>query len=266
MAFTDFKEDYQNQLQTKEWRKCRDEVISKDGNHCQLCGKGESLSISFGNREFYVGIDYSKDYIRCTENNRIKGLPQVLSRNSGKKDKVGLLPKSNHIGVISEEGLFCYTVWSNMNAFYDIPQDQELFVAEFVCDDGYVAKVVYSNEEELNDLVLPRVYITNRKVVLNVHHKKYILGHKAWEYGSDNFVTLCQYCHSKVHEYLPVQVYVEQEGNLKVMNYTPCIRCNGTGFLPEYEYRDNGICYRCMGARFEELIKKRDNNLQDVEL
>lgn len=34
---------------------------------------------------------------------------------------------------------------------------------------------------------------------LNVHHKRYISGHMAWEYPLDNFVVLCQECHEKVH-------------------------------------------------------------------
>ena len=31
---------------------------------------------------------------------------------------------------------------------------------------------------------------------LQVHHKSYVFGNKAWEYDNDNLVTLCETCHS----------------------------------------------------------------------
>ncbi|MEG1950846.1 MAG: HNH endonuclease [Odoribacter sp.] len=34
---------------------------------------------------------------------------------------------------------------------------------------------------------------------LNVHHKKYIKGYKAWEYETNELITLCEDCHKKVH-------------------------------------------------------------------
>ena len=30
---------------------------------------------------------------------------------------------------------------------------------------------------------------------LNVHHRKYILGRKPWEYEDEDFITLCEECH-----------------------------------------------------------------------
>lgn len=34
---------------------------------------------------------------------------------------------------------------------------------------------------------------------LNVHHKRYIEGAKAWEYETNELITLCEDCHKKVH-------------------------------------------------------------------
>ena len=39
---------------------------------------------------------------------------------------------------------------------------------------------------------------------LQVHHKRYISGRKAWEYEDSYLITLCDTCHNKVHG-LPVQ-------------------------------------------------------------
>lgn len=35
---------------------------------------------------------------------------------------------------------------------------------------------------------------------LHVHHKRYVKGHKVWEYGLENFEALCVACHEDNHE------------------------------------------------------------------
>lgn len=37
---------------------------------------------------------------------------------------------------------------------------------------------------------------------LQVHHKSYDKGKKAWEYGNDRLITLCETCHSELTEHL----------------------------------------------------------------
>ena len=53
------------------------------------------------------------------------------------------------------------------------------------------------------------------------------------------------------------------------MNFTPCVRCNGMGYFPEYKKIENGICFRCRGARYEELIESKmfdlENYLDELE-
>lgn len=34
---------------------------------------------------------------------------------------------------------------------------------------------------------------------LVVHHKRYLSGHLPWEYDNNDLITLCRYCHGKVH-------------------------------------------------------------------
>jgi len=40
----------------------------------------------------------------------------------------------------------------------------------------------------------------DQESTLNVHHKHYIKGRMAWEYGDDELVTLCEACHEDMHE------------------------------------------------------------------
>lgn len=36
---------------------------------------------------------------------------------------------------------------------------------------------------------------------LQIHHKEYISGRKAWEYDDDNFTTLCEHCHKNIEAF-----------------------------------------------------------------
>lgn len=81
---------------------------------------------------------------------------------------------------------------------------------------------------------------------LNVHHKYYIEGVKPWDYEDSALVTLCQDCHYKRHnETIPVYKSIIQ----KIPNYyiEKCQRCGGSGFIEQYDYYCNGICFACYG-------------------
>lgn len=258
---------YQEQLETREWKSRRKEIIERDKHSCLFCGKSKSLRIAFGDNEYYVGIDFSKEKIFPSDYSIIESgirLSDEIEKWNNHRIKGGSLPGSWQIGVLSAEGIFFYTVWTTNDDYKNVDVKTECYIARLLCSDGYVASVLYTDEDDLYDLVLYRVYVQKEPVTLTVHHKRYILGKQAWEYGDEDLVTLCQHCHSKVHEFLPVQTYAQVKGELKVMNYTPCIRCNGTGYLPEYKHVENGICFRCRGVRFEELIQLEYEDFDDL--
>ena len=35
----------------------------------------------------------------------------------------------------------------------------------------------------------------------------------------------------------------------KLANTVTCPRCGGTGYLPQYRHIENGICFKCRGAK-----------------
>lgn len=39
----------------------------------------------------------------------------------------------------------------------------------------------------------------DKEGMLHVHHKRYVKGRKAWEYGSDELQVLCECCHAQTH-------------------------------------------------------------------
>lgn len=80
---------------------------------------------------------------------------------------------------------------------------------------------------------------------LNIHHKYYITGFKPWEYENNALITLCIDCHKLTHEETAIPVY-SKDGN-DFYTATTCERCGGSGYLPEYDYHINGVCFACWG-------------------
>lgn len=105
--------------------------------------------------------------------------------------------------------------------------------------------------------------ICGAKGLLNVHHRYYIFQNEPWEYHDNALITLCQTCHKMVHDTLPSLVYTQRDGILRPMKFTPCTRCRGYGYLSEYNYVKNGICFRCEGVKYEELISKSFDSVDD---
>lgn len=84
---------------------------------------------------------------------------------------------------------------------------------------------------------------------LNVHHTFYYYGNTLpWGYYWKDLVTLCQDCHHHLHEKDEVPIY---DVNMRKINdeLETCDRCGGTGFLPQYNHVQNGICFKCHGTR-----------------
>lgn len=89
---------------------------------------------------------------------------------------------------------------------------------------------------------------------LNVHHRYYIYKKKAWEYDESTLITLCRHCHVLIHKSTSPLIYYEDNERLAPLRLTPCIRCHGAGFFPEFRHVNNGVCFRCNGSRYEELF------------
>jgi hypothetical protein len=90
---------------------------------------------------------------------------------------------------------------------------------------------------------------------LQVHHKLYFLYRLPWEYANKHLITLCMKCHHDLHEKVVIPFYNSEEEMIP-LNYTPCGRCNGMGRIRKYSHVDNGICFKCGGKKYIELIEK----------
>lgn len=100
----------------------------------------------------------------------------------------------------------------------------------------------------------------------------YIYGLDPWEYKDSELMTLCEDCHSAYHARYEVPVYRLEDGNLVQVNYTPCSRCGGAGWFPEYRHVQGGVCFRCLGAKYDECIsvvksyaEEHDIDIEDLK-
>lgn len=80
---------------------------------------------------------------------------------------------------------------------------------------------------------------------LNVHHKYYIKGHNPWDYSNEALITLCEKCHGKRHQTSTTPVYDENNGIMSRL--VQCDRCDGSGYLPQYNHVQHGVCFKCGG-------------------
>lgn len=98
----------------------------------------------------------------------------------------------------------------------------------------------------------PSDYAGNKNPIvtkgLNVHHKYYIKTKLPWEYNDDALITLCEECHKLAHQTHATPVYRNARiAEAYLGNAVICNRCGGSGYLPQYDYVENGICFKCWG-------------------
>jgi len=110
-------------------------------------------------------------------------------------------------------------------------------------------------------------------IFLQVHHTVYyikppVLGKMfefiyPWDYNDEDLITVCSSCHKLIHESENIPKIIKS--SLENLDLTPCGRCNGIGFFPQYHYVQNGICFECEGVMYIEMINK-GNNIEDSDL
>ena len=108
---------------------------------------------------------------------------------------------------------------------------------------------------QIKDKLFAIVFAKIKKLFkgLNIHHKYYLAGYKPWEYNNDALVTLCEDCHQKRHQQTSIPVY--KSGRI-CRCLSSCSRCGGSGYLSEYSYYKDGICFECggEGVALDEIL------------
>lgn len=246
-------ENYQFQLESPEWQNKRNEILKRDHNRCQICDRGKSVYVNINKQYWNVGVNYgeSKNVVLPTPLciSDFKKLIQAETINIIKHPNDG-----NSLIAISNNGIFGNVI---VNQLSDLQSVDNLQINLTKLSSGLLSFVVHCRNIPSNINNVNTLYLSKNPIVLNVHHKRYIIQRKAWEYADEDLITLCNECHTKIHQAIGVRVYSDENGYMEQISLTPCSRCSGTGYFPEYKHIQNGICFRCRGARFEELIKEQ---------
>ncbi len=208
---------YQELLESPNWLQKRIDILNRDKRICQNCSNAKINK--FIKR-------YAKLNRRSTNSKRV--IYETLE-----KEEVSISISSFKSYNLIVKNLILYFTKSEEN--YIIP---------------IAARRLMHNEVngiESDLLTQEWIFVNN----LHIHHKYYVKGKRPWEYDNDALTTLCWHCHEELHKKVLIPVYSGE----KIFGYvTPCSRCHGAGYFPDYNHVQNGICFRCIGAKYEELI------------
>lgn len=203
--------DYQEQLKSTEWRIKRKHILERDNYSCQNCGikqtKFLKLSPKFGIASF--------------EEMKNRGYTMKIHRQ-----------RENIVKYRDRNGIYSS--------------------AKFISDDKTIVlenlsfALQWNEEEKVNAICFTEIISEDDKFAdLNIHHKYYIRDKKAWEYEDKSLITLCEKCHQLEHQNNNIPV---KDVNLNFLyNSEICKKCNGSGFLSEFSYYENGVCFECYG-------------------
>lgn len=250
---------YLEQLNSNNWLKKRTIILDRDNYQCQNCNNHEytlhfQQGIGLFNREFG-----DNRVFQIKDTNILIIVPKSISSNNSlyfyyiePEEKFGY---SNYVAIREIENLDYQIKRFERFKLYDeyrtkSPAQIQAWKIFFDLDKF--------SEEELNNRIknipsFPKEFKFNWLDLknLHVHHKYYQEGKMAWEYPDEALVTLCWFCHDKLHRNSEISI-LDEYGNLLDPKQV-CFRCHGAGYFPQFAHVENGICFRCDGNRFEVL-------------
>lgn len=259
--------DYYDALFEEEWQTKRQGILQRDSCRCAMCGRTRTREVICAEepgrptQTVHIGLSFDKD--SAIVNDLVASCDKTFLRSGhvslfGGKAQTLELENGVRYLLIGRTYLLTTTAPDAQALTKDTVQ-----YGLAVCRDGSLAPVLYTEDDipfaPLQDTTMPRPFKLDHPLELHVHHKYYVLGRKPWEYPDEALITLCSDCHEKLHKsgIVDIPVYaIDSNGRKIKMEYTPCIRCDGQGYLKEYLYYQGGICFRCNGAKYEELIQK----------
>jgi hypothetical protein len=247
---------YAELLQREEWSSKRQEILERDKKICQNCKNQKHL------KQFYIssiGLSFHKEKIIISGYSYLlKQNLQYFSNDLTFKDLTKLISINKNKRTLA---LFSYkpeNKYQNLVALFDVPKFQntneiellrntKLFsvvTEEFrVSQNKYEVEFVNSCDEEQIEWLICKN--------LHIHHKYYQTGKQPWEYTNEALTTLCWDCHEDLHKNKKIP-HLDINGKL-IGTLTPCSRCHGAGSFPEFNHIQNGICFKCNGAKYDEM-------------
>ncbi len=239
--------NYNDQLNSPQWKAKRELVLSRDKSKCRRCSNvkiGESaisgiiISVGSENKCRVINI-YTGAIAFCYCSIKLTSIDEGRICFF-RKTRQGLMI----IGILN----FSVKI-TPVNYFAGLkPNISEQELAEIVFDRrqscGADKAISYLESTAPMDFDWLHVYM------ISVHHTYYMENIMAWEYPLKSLITLCDTCHNELHDNEWVPFY-DEEGN-KVKIITACPKCAGSGRLREYNHIEGGRCFRCNGLGYIE--------------
>lgn len=210
---------YEELLKSSAWSKRRLAILARDSYECQNC---HNANIKERSVKGDVVILKREKLINQDHNSRY-----TIKVKSGDKPPVDFKFYAN--ALLSHDLLKRYV------SYYEFVQKEK-------CQ-----PVLNLFEEKIGDSIETH-YVRG----LHVHHKYYQEELLPWEYPDHALTTLCFFCHEKLHANQKIE-WLDKSG-VEIGKMTCCKRCGGSGYFPEYIHIELGVCFRCRGAKYEELI------------
>lgn len=114
--------------------------------------------------------------------------------------------------------------------------------------DPYTKEKLFEYEEEV-----PYVRESKNPLFGHVHHTFYVNGCMPWEYRDEDLQFLCHFCHAEIHTTTKIFTYDNYINRVDGIPIVSCDKCFGTGYLSEFEYHKDGICFQCNGRGHEKI-------------
>lgn len=252
------KTTYSDLLQRPEWKEKTKVILNRDDHTCQRCGTGKNDKLNTTKRKAnftgylkFISVpgktaDFRKIRMKISPDN--PGIP---------------IKTSFTIDELNEHKNLCLIINFVINDKIQYPFNGTLginnfdqIINELVDEDPFLTYMRRKLLSPVVDIDLEGIYVEDmtkspnyifakNHSVLHVHHKCYRKGIEIWEHSDDEYVTLCNICHGIVHENQEVPFF-DIHGNI-LQNLEKCSRCLGKGFLKEYSYVQNGVCFKCSG-------------------
>lgn len=209
----------------ENWHRKRLEIIRRDQNRCQECANQELLSMSKLGRLVDIPLVYQSDFSRKSNSTYSYKL-DIQDVSSGSRHQTQI------VKVFQDPLPNIWPLDMYFSSEVDLDSNERFFL-----------NCIYNRA--LKDFVYVRG--------LQVHHTYYQDDRMPWDYPAHALHTLCWICHWDFHATQTVP-WLDVNGRQKGW-LTPCARCGGSGYLPQYYYYLNRICFRCSGAAYDEFIR-----------
>ncbi|MEZ5003925.1 MAG: hypothetical protein R2730_12930 [Chitinophagales bacterium] len=254
--------DYADLLLSPEWQERRIDILRRDKYRCTNCLNVRALEDLVGGvfEKFIFPNQLDSIYVHSFEEGSQTPVNVDVKLAKHLNEKAFVYFKMNDLNQLTVHAIRTMTN-DEFNAYNSVETTKLNYLEALDVSfdhDRLHKQLLKVEKEKLKAIceVTEQIDIKRMQWIvfkgLHVHHKYYQVSLKPWEYPDDALTTLCMHCHEELHKNKSVDVLDALGRNIG--EYHNCFRCDGAGWFPEYKHIEGGICFRCKGGKYEELI------------